>query len=211
MATSDTVINELRRDVLIGTFSPGERLIELELSDRYSCGRALIREALVQLESEGLVDRQVNRGAVVHRVSIAEAIEITETRAALESFIATRAVLHATEEDIAELDAIVVQMRDAVESDDGPAYSDLNRQLHERLHEISGHSVATDLVRNLRDRGVLNQYRLAMMPGRQATSLEQHVAIVEAIRAKDEGAAAAAMSDHLNSVIEVLGRWGDAD
>ena len=110
-----------RHDILTGVFSPGERLIEVELSKRYSCGRAAIRSALVQLESEVLVDRKANRGAVVHRIDVSEAIETTEARAVLESLIAGRAARHATGKDAEMLLQIISDMRAAVASDDAPA------------------------------------------------------------------------------------------
>lgn len=210
MLTSDAVVDDLRADILGGVFVPGERLIELQLSERYDCGRAAVRAVLVQLESEGLVERQANRGAVVRRVSIAEAIEITEARAALESLIAARAARQASEDDVAELVGIIAEMRGAVEENDAGRYSALNRNLHQLLRTISRHTVASELVANLRNRAVQNQYRLAMMPGRQSVSLEQHAAIVNAVVAGDEDAAAAAMNDHLCSVIDVLNQWGDA-
>lgn len=210
MLTTDTVVEDLRVDILGGVFAPGERLVELQLSERYECGRAAVRAALVALESEGLVERQANRGAVVRRVSVAEAIEITEARAALEALIAGRAARRSTPDDDSVLLEIIASMRTAVAEDDATHYSDLNRQLHEMLRTISQHSVANELVENLRNRAVQNQYRLAMMPGRQSVSLEQHAAIVDAVVAKDEDAAAAAMNAHLGSVIDVLSQWGDA-
>jgi DNA-binding GntR family transcriptional regulator len=206
----DSVTEELRSDILGGVFMPGERLIELQLSERYDCGRAAVREALVQLESEGLVERQANRGAIVRRVSIAEAIEITEARSALESLITARAARMATDDDRVHLKEIIADMRDAVASDDAARYSDLNLQLHHKLRTMSRHAVANEMVENLRNRAVQNQYRLALMPGRQAVSLEQHAAIVDAVVAADEDAAAAAMTEHLSSVIAVLSQWGDA-
>ena len=86
----------------------------------------------------------------------------------------------------------------------------LNKHLHRRLREISRHSVAAEILDNLRNRAVQNQYRLAMMPGRQAESLEQHVVIVEGVATNNEEAAAAAMEKHLLSVIDILSSWGDA-
>lgn len=207
----DAVVDLLRRDILDGVFSPGERLIEVDLSDRYSSGRAAIRAALLQLESEALVDRKANKGAVVHRISVAEAIEITEARRALESLVAARAARNAKEPEVGSLVEIIAGMRQAVEEADATAYSALNRRLHDELLAVSRHTVATDLVRNLRDRGVQNQFRLALVPGRQEESMEQHAAIVDAVIAGDEARASRAMSDHLGSVIEALGRWADAD
>ncbi|MGD2059236.1 MAG: GntR family transcriptional regulator [Acidimicrobiia bacterium] len=204
-----SVLDRLRRDILDGVFSPGERLVEVELSERYDCGRAAIRSALLQLESEVLVDRKANKGAAVHRISVEEAIEITEARRALESLVAAMAAQRSTEETAASLLDVIERMRQAVDSDDATAYSRLNRRLHDELLAMSDHAVATDLVRNLRDRGVQNQFRLAMMPGRQKESMQQHAAIVDAVVAGDSAKAAAAMSDHLDSVIDMLSRWAD--
>lgn len=209
MARTDSIADELRSDIVAGVFPAGDRLIESQLCERYSCGRAVTRAALVQLESEALVERQPNRGATVRRISVGEAIEITEARAALERLIAGRAARHATAVDCEELLGIVADMRAAVAGNDAARYSELNRTLHGRLREISRHETAADLVHNLRNRAVSHQYRLAMMPGRSVESLEQHAAIVDAVVAGDESAAADAMDAHLGSVLDVLSRWGD--
>lgn len=209
MARTDSIADELRSDIVAGVFPAGDRLIESQLCARYSCGRAVTRAALVQLESEALVERQPNRGATVRRISVGEAIEITEARAALERLIAGRAARHATAVDREELLGIVADMRAAVAGNDAARYSELNRTLHGRLREISRHETAADLVHNLRNRAVSHQYRLAMMPGRSVESLEQHAAIVDAVVAGDESAAADAMDAHLGSVLDVLSRWGD--
>lgn len=204
---ADSVVDLLRSDILGGVFSPGERLIEVDLSERYSSGRGAVRAALLQLESEALVDRHANKGAVVHRISVAEAIEITETRRSLESLVAAMAARNATEAEKAELSSIIAGMEQAVDDHDAAGYSSLNQLLHGRLMDISRHQVSADLVRNLRNRGVQSQFRLAMVAGRQEDSLKQHAAIVEAVTAGDEAAAAQAMTEHLDSVIEVLARW----
>ena len=70
VARTESIADDLRDDIVAGVFPSGERLIEAQLCDRYSCGRAVARAALVQLESEGLVVRQPNRGATVRRISL---------------------------------------------------------------------------------------------------------------------------------------------
>ena len=207
MRTIANITDDLRSDILAGVFPPGDRLVELHLSERYSVGRASVRSALVELATEGLVDRAANRGATVRRISIVEAIQITEARAALESLIARHAARHAKAADSAELERLVDRMRQAVSADDAAAYSGLNSTLHRRLREISRHAVADSLVENLRNRSAHHQYRLASMPGRSAESVEQHASIVAAVVAHDEEAAADAMHDHLVSVIDALEHW----
>lgn len=197
----------LRSDILEGVFAPGERLTEIALADRYSVGRSAIRSALVELRAEGLVDIEANRGAVVRRITLDVAIEIAEARKVLEGLIAGRAALSEDADAKQSLHAIVEEMRDAVAADDNSRYSKLNRELHSRIWEIGGHTVAHDLVSNLRDRSAHHQFRLAVMPGRSEESLKQHTAIVDAIVAGAPDAAAAAMHDHLDSVIKVLAQW----
>ncbi len=210
MSNADTITDTLRHDILKGRFAPGDRLLEVSLAEQYSVGRAAIRSALVELTSEGLVEREANRGATVRRISIREAIQITEARSVLESLIAAQAARHATAADHADLQQIIADMEAATNDAQGHAYSELNAVLHRRLREMSGHEVASQLVANLRDRAAHHQYRLALMPGRPSESLGEHRAIVQAVVARDEDAAAQAMHDHLSSVIEVLSRWGDA-
>lgn len=209
MSSDRGVIERLRADILTSVFAPGERLVELDLSERYGRGRAAVRTALLQLESEGLVSRSANKGAVVRRVSPAEAVEITEARAALECLIAARAARNVTEQEAQGLAEIVAMMRNAVKGDDAARYSQLNRELHGMLRAIGDHAVANEMVGILSNRGVHHQFRLAMMPGRQSESLTQHAAIVDAVVARDEDAAGEAMRLHLESVIGVLRKWGD--
>lgn len=201
------VSDHLRSDILSGDFPPGERLIELQLTERYGVGRAAIRAAIVELSAEGLVVHETNRGATVRRVSIEEAIEIAEAREVLERLLARRAAERADDGERAELSQIVADMRAAVSDNRQADYSELNRLLHRRIREISGHSTASQLVANLRNRGAHHQFRLATMPGRSSDSLVQHAAIVEAIVAGDGDGAAEAMGVHLWSVRDVLVSW----
>jgi DNA-binding GntR family transcriptional regulator len=209
METTLSVADRLRDDILGGAFPPGERLIELQLTDRYGVGRAAIRAALVELDAEGLVQREANRGATVRRISVAEAIEISEARGVLEGLIARLAAERATDADRDELRALLAEMIEAVEQDDKLGYSKLNRSLHGALRRIARHRVADDLVANLRNRAAHHQFRLALMPGRAAESLAQHRAIVEAVTAGDAPEAERAMCAHLASVVDVLRQWED--
>ena len=207
MGVALSVTDRLRDDILEGGFPPGERLIELQLTERYGVGRAAIRAALVELEVEGLVQREANRGATVRRISVAEAVEISEARGVLEGLVARLAAERATEAERAELRDLIDEMTDAVERDDRLRYSKLNRTLHGTLRHIARHQVADDLVANLRNRAAHHQFRLALVPGRAAESLAQHRAIVAAVTAGDAPAAERAMRDHLASVVDVLRQW----
>ncbi len=209
MAIHELITGRLRADILDGVFAPGARLVELQLTERYGVGRAAVRSALVELDSEGLVERSANRGATVRRVPVVEAIQLNEARQALESLIAACAATNATEADRHELLAIGTKMRLAVEAESFSDYSDLNRRLHRRLREMSGHPIASELVANLRARSSHHQFRLALLPGRATESLPQHERIIAAVVSGDPDAARGAMWEHLESVVETLRHWQD--
>lgn len=209
MVDSADVASTLRREILEDVFPAGSRLVEADLCTRYSASRATVRAALAQLASEDLVDREANRGATVRRITIEEAIEITEARSALEGLIASRAARNATQEERAELAEIGADMRRAVETGDVVRYGQLNARLHESLRTAGRHHEANVLVENLRNRAVHHQFRLAMVPGRPSESLLQHEAIIAAVIARDEEGARDAMVAHLVSVADVLRRWSD--
>lgn len=207
--TQATPTERLRSDILEGAFVPGERLPEITLSDRYSVGRGAVRAALIELRAEGLVDIEANRGAMVRRIGLDEAIEIAEARRVLEALIAGKAARSDDASAKESLQRIVGEMRGAVAQSDHGRYSELNRELHGRIWEVSGHRVGFDVVSNLRNRAAHHQYRLAVMPGRAEESLGQHAAIVDAIVAGDAPTAEKTMERHLDSVIEVLSRWSE--
>ena len=207
MGEPESITEDLRCDILDGRFPPGERLVELKLTEQYDCGRLAVRTALVELAHEGLVDREANRGATVRDISVAEAVQIAETRSALESLIASQAAANATDAERAELIAIGERMAAAVAADDRESYSALNAELHGLIRASSRHTVAAHLVGQLRNRGAQHRFKLASVPGRAAESLGQHRDIIEAIVARDGDAAASAMQVHLSSVIDRLRAW----
>ena len=88
MADEGGVLDELRAAILAGEFVAGQRLVEVDLCERFGCGRFAVRAAIPVLDSEGLVDVQRHRGARVRIIPLAEAIEITEVRRLLEGLIA---------------------------------------------------------------------------------------------------------------------------
>lgn len=201
---SRPVVDALRDAIVAGDFSPNQRLVEADLSEQFGAGRAAVRGALVQLAGEGLVERVQNRGARVRAVSLAEAIEITEVRMALEGLCAAKAARRLSDGDRVELRDVGAAMQDAVATGDVLGYSELNTRLHALIRTLSGQTTAGALLERLRGQNVRHQFRLAMRPGRPAVSLPQHLAIIEALCAGDPERAEAAVRGHLRSVIDAL-------
>ncbi len=198
------VVDVIREAITRGEFAPNQRLVEAELSEQVGASRAAVRNALVQLTTEGLVERIQNRGARVRAVPLEEAIEITEVRMVVEGLCAARAAERATDEDKAELREIGERMRTAVSDGDVWGYSELNKRLHSLVLRVSGQQTAHEVLGRLRGQNVRHQFRLAMHPGRPAVSLPQHLSIIEAICDADPETAEQAMREHLRSVIDAL-------
>ncbi|MFJ4842168.1 GntR family transcriptional regulator [Streptomyces sp. NPDC088746] len=197
-------LTRLRQAILRGEMAPAQRLVENELAEQFGVTRAGVRAALIQLESEGLVERIRNRGSRVRVVSVDEAVAITECRMALEGLCAAKAAVAADAEQLDRLTAVGEAMAKAVADGDPMLYSDLNHELHAMVREFSGQRTAVSLLERLNGQLVRHRFQLALRPGRPQQSLSEHLAMIEAIRARDPQAAEAAVRSHLASVIEAL-------
>ena len=204
MTDEGAVLDALRDAILAGEFAAGQRLVEVDLCERFGCSRFAVRAAIPVLASEGLVDVQRHRGARVRVIPLIEAIEITEVRRLLEGLTAARAAERVTPAQAAELQDIVAEMRVAVGAAELLRYSDANARLHARIRAIAAHDTATSMIERLRAQLVRHQFSVSLIPGRPAVSLAQHEQIVAAVVARDPAAAEAAMHDHITSVIEAL-------
>jgi DNA-binding GntR family transcriptional regulator len=96
-------------------------------------------------------------------------------------------------------------MRAAVSEGHVTRYSELNRTLHERIRQISGHATAAGVLERLRAQNVRHQFRLSLIPGRPHVSLAEHLAIIDEVCARAPEAAERAARRHLLSVIDALG------
>lgn len=200
VSDADRVASRLRQAIVAGDFAPRQRLVETDLIEMFDASRGAVRAALATLTVEGLVEKIRNRGARVRAVDLDEALEIVEVRAALESMCAARAAERVDDAGMTRLRDLGEVMRGAVDSGDGEAYSQANRDLHQAVMDISGSKVAPDIVQRLRAQNVRYRIQLSMQPHRPATSLPEHLEIVEAVCAKDPERAANAMRAHLESV-----------
>lgn len=198
------VTEALRAAIIAGEYAPRQRLVEIDLCERFGTSRFILRSALQELAAQGLVEFQRNRGARVREISLTEAIEITEVRILLEGLLAARAAERVSRPDIVMLRRLIKDMRVAVEKSEPLTYSELNARLHGAIRDIGAHETASRLLRQLRDQTVRHQFSLSLVPGRPAVSLPQHEAIVAAIVNRDPGAAEQAMRAHLHSVIEAF-------
>jgi DNA-binding GntR family transcriptional regulator len=198
------VATQIRDALRAGDLVPGQRLVEQDLADQYGVTRNSAREALFDLAADDVVELVPHRGARIRVVSVEEAVQITECRAALERLCARRAAENADKRQRDELAEIGAQLRTAVEEGSWEAYSALNRRLHDLIIEFSGQAVAKRQLERLNVQMVRFQFRLALRPGRPQESLPELLAIIEAVTSGDPDAADAAVAAQLASVTEQL-------
>lgn len=210
MVDTPDVRIQLRDAILRGSYAPRQRLIEADLAQEYDASRFTLRNALIQLAAEGLVELQPNRGARVREISVEEAVEITEIRQAVESLVAARAAEKVTDEQVTFLRQLGDDMRAAVDQNELVRYSELNTTLHSTLRDIAQHDTASRMLEQLNGQMVRHQFQLFLVPGRPSMSLPEHLAIIESVCTRDAEAARTAMGIHVASVVTTLSEFAEA-
>lgn len=211
-ATADPRVTDMIRDAIIrGEYAPNQRLIEADLSVAFSASRATVRTALLELAGEGLVERLPNRGSRVRAISVDEAIEILEVRIGVEGLCAAKTAAHISDEDAAAFQRLRARMIESVAEGDLVEYSRLNLYLDLRIRELSHHATASEVLARLHAQSVRHQFKLSSRPQRAKVSVLEHAAIIDAVIARDPGAAELAVRSHLLSVIDALRDVSSAD
>lgn len=198
------LVDAIRDDLLSAHFAPGDRLVEIDLAERYAVPRAAVRTALVTLVAEGLVERQPHRGASVRALTIEEAIEIAEIRRELEALCAQHAAETSTPLESGELLGLVEAMRIATERSLTAEYRELSVRFHERLADVADVGVARRFLREIRNHRLAAHFPAAFETGTTENSLEQHTAIARAVAAGDAVAAERLMREHVGTVVALL-------
>ena len=203
-ASQATAERALRVAISRGDMPPGHRLVEAEIVTLTGTSRSAVRQAIDALAAEGLVERELNKGARVRVVSTAEAVAITECRQPLEALLARKAAECITDAEVDGLCSHLGTMTAAVDDGDVLTYSELIQQLHGMIGRAARHSVAADLVGRLQAQLVRHQFRLSLRPGRPRVSLGELTDLVRAIADRDPERAEAAAVAHFRSVIAAL-------
>jgi DNA-binding GntR family transcriptional regulator len=183
--------------------TPGAPVNEQEVAAELGISRTPVREAIRKLEQEGLVTRHANRGVVVTQLSMREVLEIWDLREIIEP-AACRAA--ASRVDRVSLDGIEAAIRPLLRRPpSAEAYEVYHRsdlQLHGLILECCGNGTLRRVLESLL--GHIRQVRMVTSPARFRPSMEEHLAIIEALRRRDPDGAAEAMRRHLANAREAL-------
>jgi DNA-binding GntR family transcriptional regulator len=198
----DDVSDRIREAILQGHFAPNEHLREERLASLLDVSRGPVREALLQLEREGLVVRRPARGTVVASMSRQDLEEVYSLRSALEGLAVRWAVRNAKEKDLQRLEEAVEQIRSGL----GPGVSvqtaaRVDLGFHDRLFETAHHKRLARSWAELRPQVHLFLLSRSYVGSKGFRSLmvESHENIVEGIRARDADRAAAIVEEHVRT------------
>jgi DNA-binding GntR family transcriptional regulator len=199
----DQIYETIRDQITYGKVHPGERLIETDLAQQFKSSRSPIREALRQLESEGLLRSENNKGYTVAKLSTRDVDEIYDIRIILEGYAVRLAAASVTEKQIKYLDRLNVRLRQAATKGELKAWLDENRLFHGFFYDNCGNSNLSLILQMLHRRIHRYLYTIIQIPGNFPTYLEQHEGIVDGCRQGDPEKAASYMRAHLQTVREV--------
>ena len=203
------IVAELRDAIEGGAYGHGQRLpAERDLAAHYGASRTTVREALGQLEAEGLVVRKVGSGTFVNLptasfsgeiADVTSPLELMEVREAIEPHLARMAVVHASAKDLDQLEKALADLEAC--AGDQTSFSSADERFHMALAEATGNPLMVWIYSQINDvrcheqwmemkRKVLNSEAIGIYN-------RQHRALVEAIRKRDADAAMAVVGEHM--------------
>lgn len=188
----------IRGAITSGRFAPGQRLVEKDLCEMTGVSRPSVREALRQLETDGLIEVIPHKGPSVARLTREDAAGIYQVRGALEALAAQSFATVATEAEIAQLRASVTALKAAYETENVEQILVAKHAFYQVLFAGAGNPTIPALLRTLTDRITLLRRVSLSSPQRGAASLAEIDVIIEAIERRDAGAAHAATLHHIN-------------
>lgn len=214
---SEGIVNQILQGINSGTLIPGSKLpAEREMCSMFSVSRTVVRDALKTLVGLGIVTIRHGMGAFINDVDQTEDVsrlasllkitrgtteELFQVREILEGQAAIWCTQNATENDLRQLAEIV---KKAKECDDDSKLALLDAEFHLKISQAAGNRVLVRLMINLLDLLGENRARVLMIPGRQRLSVNDHEAIVEAIKAKDPELSHTSMLRHLADVRDAI-------
>jgi len=196
------VFEALRRAIMLGEIEPGAMLLELELANRFGCSQSTVREALLRLQEEGLVQRSGHRGTRVSDVTEDEAVEMLRVRCDMECRAARRTFSGEGPDLVPALRAQLARMETAATADDEYALAEADREFHRRLFaEAKLPSVEPLLLRCL-----THNHRFKISTTRERHDLHhtaaRHLAIIAAVERRDTASLIDALAHHVAKIFD---------
>jgi DNA-binding GntR family transcriptional regulator len=199
-ALYEQVAEQLRNRIFAGELKTGEWIDELKLAKEYGISRTPLREALKVLETEGLVEIKLRRGAYVALSSVQQLRDIFHLLALLESDAAAVVAKAKQPDQIQALEVVHQTLKKSIENRN--QFFAANEQFHDLLLQFAGNDIAINIVRDLRKKMKFNRHHSLFKEGRIDESMAEHESMMAAIRAGDAVLTQALMQAHLRRGME---------
>ena len=195
-----SVYEAVREGIISGDLRPGDPLVEAQLSADLGISKTPVREALIRLARDGLVVQELHRRSRVATPTVEDVRQACEVRRWVEGEIAAQAARDAPPELIEQLEASIRDSERSLRRRDTRRWAEAVESFTDTLVAYSGNRYAADLLERMRNILSLIANVSQVAPGRRARSIEEHRAILEAIRWGDPVAADDATREHLSSI-----------
>lgn len=193
------IYNTLRENILNNKYKPGESLIETKLADELHVSRTPIREAIRQLELEGLVESIPNRGVYVRGISKKDMKDIYSIRLALEVLAAKWSIDNITDDEVNELKDLYELMEFYTGKGDIDRIAKLNTEFHQVIFNASKSNILINLLNDFQLYVRWARHESLSMPGRMEKALEEHKKILEAFENKDADEVVKTLTAHIEN------------
>jgi len=198
---AEQIAGSIREAIAQGRISPAARLLEASLAREMGTSRAPVREALSQLEREGLVIKEPNRGARVVELTEETVREVASLRGLLEGFGASLAAERLTASQFVALEAVVKDMERAVQTADYAQLVELDYQFHDFICRASGHRTLYETWSAISGKVRLYLSTTNLMYRNLKLVARGHGEIVAALRSRDAMRASRVMQEHLGEML----------
>lgn len=199
------VIQAIRRRILDGHYATGMKLNQDMLAAEFGVSRIPVREALFQLDAEGLVTIEPQRGATVSPLSAERMTETLELRAILEPYLLRHSVPKLTAADVTALGRVLEDYAAAIDADEVNRWGELNMAFHLGLYARAGRPRALATVTALlQESDRYTRVQLAASSAYQRRAQAEHLELLRLCRAGDVAAAARLMEAHIAHVMDTL-------
>jgi DNA-binding GntR family transcriptional regulator len=200
----EIVLERLRKAILEGSLKQGDRLVETVVAENMGVSRTPVREAFRQLEIEGLAENLPRKGTVVKGLSKQDITEIYEIREMLEGLEVRLACSRISEEQIGVLSEKISKMENCINNQDTSEYWKLHAEFHKILLTASGNRRVIDQLNQINEYLAKLRNSTLVMDNRRYQALEEHKAIVEAFRRRDEALAEKVGRVHVVNAMKFL-------
>ncbi|WP_018157910.1 GntR family transcriptional regulator [Demetria terragena] len=204
----DQVSRALRAAIVSGELEPGEIYSAPALGSRFGVSATPVREAMLDLVRENLVETVPNKGYRVTEIKDEDLDHVTELRMLIEPPLAGQVTAHVPESDFPVLRAAAQLIVDGAEAGDLVAYTESDRQFHLKLLAYTGNPRVTALIAELRGQTRLFGLASLLERGELVDSAQEHHAILDAVEARDAERVESLMRDHIR---QTRGRWAHPD